>query len=127
MIMKKIGDLIIIVFIVGLFAAIAFAQVPQPPQPSGIGPGTINWNVGQVTVLATATLVVPARPSRAHLTITNPTNGNVWCGPDNTVTITTGDIVMGTNTAANPRIYETQAAVWCIASTPQVITFSELY
>jgi hypothetical protein len=91
--------------------------------------GAINLAVGQVSVGTMATQVVAERPGRIRVVLTNGTTTNVWCGPDNTVTTTTGDVVQGTTnqTPGHIKEYDYQGAIWCISIGVNVISFYELY
>jgi hypothetical protein len=91
--------------------------------------GAVNMAVGQVSIGTMATQVVAARPGRIQVVLTNGTTTNVWCGPDNTVTTSTGDVVQGTTnqTPGHIKEYDYQGAIWCISIGVNVISFYELY
>jgi hypothetical protein len=91
--------------------------------------GALNMAVGQLSIGTMAIQVVTARPERIRIAITNGTTTNVWCGPDNTVTATTGDVVQGTTnqTPGHIKEYDYQGAIWCISTGTNVISFYELW
>jgi hypothetical protein len=103
-----------------LAALPANAQVPR---------GATNMAVGQVNIGTTATLVVPVRSGRIRVTLANGTANNVWCGPDNTVTIITGDVLQGSTNqgTGSHKDYEYQGEIWCVATTPSTVTFHEIW
>jgi hypothetical protein len=111
-----------------LLLGVAAAQaqtVPCDGPPSGnctpVRPmGSANWATGQTTVGTTPILVIPRRVGRARIVVNNDGNANVACGPDATVSPTTGDIIAGStgNSAPNMRTtYATQAEMWCVSVT----------
>lgn len=92
--------------------------------------GATNMAVGQVSITTAATRVVASRPDRIRAVLTNGTTSNVWCGPDSTVTIATGDVLEGTSSQSTGHIktYDYQGDIWCVStSSNNVITFLELY
>jgi hypothetical protein len=91
--------------------------------------GAVHLVVGQILVGTVATQVVPLREYRIRVTLTNGTNNNVWCGPDSTVTATTGDVLQGTTNQGigSHKDIDYQGDIWCVATNPSVISFSEIY
>ena len=92
-----------------LAAALAFAAPAAAQQaPSSIA-------TKQVTVAATATLVVDVRRTRVSLSIENLGTTQIFCGADATVTTSTGYAIAGV--AGTTLTLPATAAVYCITST----------
>ena len=91
--------------------------------------GAVNMSVGQVSITTVATLVVASREHRIRVTLSNGTSNSVWCGPDSTVTPTTGDILQGSTNQGigSHKDYDYQGDIWCVSTSPNTITFLELY
>lgn len=76
-------------------------------------------NTGQLTVGTTAVQIVPYNAGRKKLFINGP--GNLFIGPDNTVTPSTGiNIPVLTGGGAVPAVLETKAEVWGIVAAGTV-------
>ena len=99
-----------------LFSTQAFAQADIAAR---------NWRTSQVSVLTSATQVASITPTRRRILITTTGTNQVYCGPDNTVSSSTGQPIA--NTANSFISIETTAAVWCIAAVAQTVAVMESY
>lgn len=107
-----------------LFAAAALA-VMAPSAGAQQVRGTPSWRPAQVTVGTAATQVVGNNPNRARVLIITIGTNQVTCGPDNTVTATTG--VPIAPVAYSNISLDTLAQVWCIAAANQVVAVVETF
>lgn len=129
-----------IVILLGLAAPVASQQVVLPCTKNGTSciPATTssplaetpigrpNFAAAQVTVGITATQVVAARPTRQSVTITNTNTVAVYCGPDNTVTTSSGFWIPGVT--GQTQVFNTTSAIWCISgSSPEPVSVGEVY
>lgn len=102
-----------------LFAFIALLAV-HPDAVTAQQYPTRNIGVKQVSVVATAggTQVVPAGAARQAVSIQNHSTTALYCGPDNTVTTTTGFRIAGVDGAILTVL--TQSAIQCISASGSV-------
>lgn len=87
--------------------------------------GTPAWRTAQVSVAVTATLVATNNPNRSRVLVITTGTNQVYCGPDNTVSSTTG-IPIAPTAFSNISI-ETAASVWCIAASTQTVAVAESF
>lgn len=88
-----------------------------------IGGGSIA--TAQVSLTATAVQVAAARANRLAITVTVAgTAVDTFCGATG-VTITTGDLIVGTKGAS--KTYSTGAAIFCVTGTTGTVSVAETF
>lgn len=107
-----------------LYAAAVLIGLSSPAAAQ-MDDSSSRWRSSQVSVTTSATLVAPITPSRRQVMVTTLGTAQVYCGPDNTVTSSTGTPIA--NVAFSSISLPTTAAVWCIAASAQTVAIAESF
>lgn len=103
----------------------AIDQTTQGTSNGVVAKGGGSIATAQVSLTATAVQVAAARAGRLAITITVAgTAVDTFCGPSG-VTVSTGDLLVGTKGAA--KTYSTSAAVFCVTGTTGTVTVAETF
>lgn len=97
----------------------------SPVMAQDIGTVAKSWQVKQVSVGTSATLVADILPTRRKALITTTGTNQVTCGPNNGVTAINGQPIAPI--AYSVIVVESNAQVWCIAAAAQVVSVMENY